>query len=90
MKRLIAALAAVTFSASLFLTTGCDIKISGLNQTQEQTEEESKGKSDGKGKFEMTEEVPPAPGDEQFISQKQDQKQDQKQTQKQDQKQGKY
>ncbi|MBR0238250.1 MAG: hypothetical protein IJQ39_09180 [Thermoguttaceae bacterium] len=87
MKRFIAALAAVTFSASLFLTAGCDFKIPGLNSTQEQTEEESKGKSDGKGKFEMTEEVPPAPGDEQFISQKQDQKQPQKQSQKQSQKQ---
>ena len=100
MKRLIAALAAVTFSASLFLTTGCDnIKFPGLKPILGQSEEESTGKSDEKGKFEMTEEVPPAPGDEQFISQnqgkvdsdqKQDQKQTQKQSQKQDQKQGKY
>lgn len=103
MKRYIIALAAVAFSASLFLTTGCEIKISGLKPEQEQTEDESMGKSDGKGKFDMSDEVPPAPGDEQFISQnqgkfdsdqKQDQNQDQKQTQKQsqkqDQKQGKY
>ena len=98
MKRFIVALAAVTFSVSLFLTTGCDLNIPGLNSTQEQTEEESKGKDDGKGKFEMTEEVPPAPGDEQFViqnegkddsDQKQDQNQDQKQTQKQSQKQDK-
>ena len=95
MKRYIIALAAVAFSVSLFLTTGCDdFKIPGLKPMQGQSEEESMGKSDGKGKFEMSDEVPPAPGDEQFISQKQDQKQDQKQTQKQsqkqDQKQGKY
>lgn len=91
MKRFIAALAVVTISVSLFLTTGCDdLKIPGLRPMQGQSEEESMGKSDGKGKFEMSEEVPPAPGDEQFISQKQDQKQTQKQSQKQDQKQGKY
>ena len=50
-------------------------------QTQQQTEDQSLGKKaeeGDKGKIEQFGEVPPAPGDEEAASQKQEQKEEQK------------
>ena len=67
--------ASIMLCSVLFLTVGC-----GMDHSQPKAEQsgeqavETEAEKGEKGKFEMSEEVPPAPGDEE-LAQKQTQKQ---------------
>ena len=82
MKRYFAFTAVVLFSM-LFLTNGCDkfrTSDSGKEMKQSVEMETEEGE---KGKFEMSEEVPPAPGEEELAQKQEQQESVQKQTKKQ-------